>query len=192
MNPVKTPNIRRPQRINTLPRLTGFLVVALTLVLPGCINWSDAPMMHRHDNLEGGNRGTFDTAFPKAKLASAVYHLQMEDGGGYHVVSEQFLFRSENGQLHYGEINRAGKFTEREVTFIKALPDNLAGKLIRGPDAPLANAVLVSGPWTFTDNGMRKFQFEFTLGERAGLCTTDSDGTNRQVHFFVNDSQGSF
>ena len=185
MHPSKTHNSRRPPQKYFLHGLSFCLLVALTLVCPGCINWADAPIMQRADTLAAANRGVLDAAFPKSKLASAAYRLKMEERGGYKVVSEQFLFMSGDGQLHHGTIDRAGKFTEHEAAFTETLPEKLSVRLIRGDDAPLANAALVSEPWTFTDNDRQKIQFEFTLGERAGLCTTDSDGANRQVYFFV-------
>ncbi len=185
MNLAKTPNTRRPQRNHSRHGLSVCLLLALTLVCQGCINWADAPIMQRADTLASANRGVLEAAFPKSKLASAAYRLKMEERGGYKVVSEQFLFMSGEGQLHHGTIDRAGKFTEHEAVFTKTLPDKLSVRLIRGDDAPLANAALVSEPWTFTDNDRQKIQFEFTLGERAGLCTTDSDGANRQVYWFV-------
>ncbi|MCF7733139.1 MAG: hypothetical protein K9N23_15725 [Akkermansiaceae bacterium] len=189
MHSSKTPNSRRPPQKHFLDGLAVCLLGALALVCPGCINWADAPIMQRADTLAVANRAVFDAASPKSKLASAVYRLKMEGRGGYKVVSEQFLFRSGDGRLHHGTIDRAGKFIEHEAAFSKTLPENLAARLIRGDDAPLANATLVSEPWTFTDNGQKRFQFEFTLGERVGLCTTDSDGANRQVYFFVPDPQ---
>jgi hypothetical protein len=145
--------------------------------------------MQRVDALAAANCRVLDAAFSGAKLASAVYRLKMEGRGGYKVVSEQFLFLTADGQLHHGTFDRAGKFTEHEAAFIKTLPETLAAKLIRGDNAPLANAVLASEPWTFTDNDRRKFQFEFILGERTGLCSTESDGGIRQVYFFVPSSQ---
>jgi hypothetical protein len=162
----------------------GLLVALCLLLLPGCINWADAPRMQRAEKLEA-HRDILQAAFPQARLAGAVYQLQMEGGRGYRVVSEQFLFKTNAGELYHGTIDRAGKLSECKAAFIETLPQELAATLFEGEHAPLANATLVAKPWTFTDALGKRFQFEFTQGERSGLCTTGPAGTHRQVYYFT-------
>ena len=163
----------------------GGLLFALALALTGCINWADAPFMERAETLSPEGRELLTSASPEAGLVSAVYRLHMETGRrGYVVVSTQFLFEDTDGQIRHGMIDRSGTLITRKAAFPRALPKTLEAKLMQEPNAPLAGAALVAGPWTYSENGRKTYQFEFTHGGRRGLCTTDPEGANRQVHFF--------
>ncbi|MCF7958232.1 MAG: hypothetical protein K9M57_07290 [Phycisphaerae bacterium] len=183
-------NRRQSQRYFTRFGLVGCALVALMLMNVGCIHWPDAPFMERVDKLSVENHAALVSAFPKVTLPTAVYRLNMENRwGGYDIVSTQFLFLSEDGQLYHGAINGGRKLTCLEAVYANTLPENLAVKLIQGPNAPLPNAVLPILPWSFIDNSRRIYQFEFSLEGRDGLCTTDSDGSFYQVYFFMSASQ---
>ncbi len=162
----------------------------VSLALTGCVNWADAPFMERTGELSVETQTNLASEYPEAVLVGSVYRLHMEDGRrGYTVASTQFLFKGSDGQTLHGTIDASGKLTAHRAAIVAALPEILALKLIREPGAPLAGATLVRKPWTFFQSGRQVHQFEFSVGGRSGLCTTDFDGTNRQVYFFLATTQ---